>query len=308
MPDVRTSIENRRGCGYRTPGGLYLMGGYPVQSCHRLPFELSVCTTCGQGVKPARGWTWIDGVKLFSTGCIGVDQLFQTGDKDTDHKNIGDVLQRELSGISQAHCSDCVVCRPMLLVPDKEFKGTAPEHFGQSSLIWIGEKFYPTPESFTEEANVLGVSRRISVVPNGFVLGETWVFFAHRLAVEDDDNPAVDKRHPGIFEVFMPTSIDYVVKGNESDEELERLEQRGISLVKVVPKDVSEFIPKGDPPLAEIFKPGLVKTLKMSGYNTLGELRGRTIERLVRMKGVSKKTAELINAVIDKIDKLEVTP
>ncbi len=262
------------------------MGGYPVQSCHRLPFELSVCPTCSQGVKPARGWTWIDGVKLFEPACTG------------DH----------MMNPNSMHCLDCVVCRPSLLVPDKEFKGAAPEHFGMSGLIWIGEKFYPTPESFIEEANVLGVSRRISVVPNGFVLGETWVFFAHRLAVEDDDNPAVDKRHPGIFEVFMPTSIDYVVKGNESDEELERLEQRGINLVKVVPKDVSEFIPKGDPPLAEIFKPGLVKTLKISGYNTLAELRGRTIERLVRMKGVSKKTAELINAVIDKIDKLEVTP
>ena len=271
------------------------MGGYPAQSCHRLPFELSVCPTCSQGVKPARGWTWIDAINLFSPSCG--ERLL----KDTAYEGM------ELVNTSDTHCLDCVVCRPSLLVPDKEFKGTAPEHFGMSGLIWIGEKFYPTPESFIEEANVLGVSRRISVVPNGFVLGETRVFFAHRLAVEDDDNPAVDKRHPGIFEAFMPTSIDYVIKGEETDEELAWYEKRGISLVKVVPKDVSEFIPKGDPPLAEIFKPGLVKTLKLSGYNTLAELRGRTIERLMKMKGVSKKTAELINAVIDKIDKFEVT-
>ncbi len=318
MPDVRTSIENRRGCGYRTPGGLYLMGGYPVQSCHRLPFELSVCTTCGQGVKPARGWTWIDGVKLFSTGCIGVDQLFQTGDKDTDHKNIGDVLQRELSGISQAHCSDCVVCRPMLLVPDKEFKGTAPEHFGQSSLIWIGEKFYPTPESFTEEANVLGVSRRISVVPNGFVLGETWVFFAHRLAVEDDDNPAVDKRHPGIFEAFMPTSIDYVIKGTEPDSELTSLEKRGINLVKVIPKDISEAIVTSVDALSSddeadfpyvypdigFFDTGIkamrISIIQHAGYTKVSDLNGHSLDVLLKISGIGAGTVAKIRKAISK--------
>lgn len=45
-------------------------------------------------------------------------------------------------------------------------------------LLWIGEKFY-TPQSFTEEAARLGVSRRIATVPREFKLGETYVAVAH---------------------------------------------------------------------------------------------------------------------------------
>jgi hypothetical protein len=217
MPSIRTSIEGKRGCGYRVAGGLYLVGGYPGDNCHRLPFELHACNTCGQGIKPSRSWTWIDAVELFSPACEGF-----------------------FAGVESTHCINCVVCNPFLLAPQREFKGEAPLNFGKSGLIWIGERFYATPETFIEEANRMGVSRRVGAVPKGFVLGETWVFFAHRKALPDHDNPSVDSRHPGIFEAFKPTAIEYVVTGDETTEELERIEDRGISLV-AVERDATEM-------------------------------------------------------------------
>lgn len=52
--------EKKRGCGYRVEGALYLVGfGIPVE-CDRLPYELSICSVCGAGVKFSRGFTWLD--------------------------------------------------------------------------------------------------------------------------------------------------------------------------------------------------------------------------------------------------------
>src|SRR4029453_596753 len=50
-------------------------------------------------------------------------------------------------------------------------------------LLWVGEKFYPTPHSFAAEAQEMGISRRISALPRRFKLGETWVALAHRKAI-----------------------------------------------------------------------------------------------------------------------------
>lgn len=99
----------------------------------------------------------------------------------------------------------------------------------RSGLLWVGEEHYATPEAFLTEAQTMGVSRRISKVPRDFVLGQTWVFFAHRKCFGEDG--------PGIFHAFMPKAIEYVVTGEETEEELDRLESRGLTLVKVVRAD-----------------------------------------------------------------------
>jgi len=97
-------------------------------------------------------------------------------------------------------------------------------------LIWVGEKFYPTAASFAEEANKMGISRRISAIPRKFKLGETWVALAHRKVIEALPDPKA-----GIFHVFKPIAIEYVVKEDDNEEKLAGLEKRGITLVKVMP-------------------------------------------------------------------------
>lgn len=84
-----------------------------------------------------------------------------------------------------------------------------------------------------KEATIQGVSKRIAAVPKDFQLGVDWVLLAHRKAVPamDPDGQAIQL--PGIFQAFKPTAIEYVVKGDESQEELERLAKRGITLVDV---------------------------------------------------------------------------
>jgi hypothetical protein len=199
--NIITVTEKKRGCGYREPGGLYLRTEGMGRICGALPIELTVCPTCHQGIKPARGWTWINIASL-------VDQ--QKGCK--------------YEQLDPGGCGDCPI---------------ADAKIQTAGLIWIGEKFYKTPGDFSREGNEMGISRRITMVPRGFKMGETWVALAHRKAFPSmtefqEGSTFHPAMKPGIFHIFKPQRIEYVVKDSDSDEKLERMEKRGITLVRVV--------------------------------------------------------------------------
>ena len=80
------------------------------------------------------------------------------------------------------------------------------------------------------------VSRDASRVPRDLVIGETWVLVAHRDAIHTDelDDNGFEKTAPGIFHAFKPSAIEYVCRGDESDDEIDRLRERGITPVNVV--------------------------------------------------------------------------
>ena len=185
---VQIRHDTRRGCGWRAPGGLYLVSSGQGRHCGKFPVPLQVCATCGQGIKPTRGWTWVDGDALLATKLCG---------------NAGTTF-----------CEFCPLAAEV----------------GRAGLLWIGEAFYKTPEEFTAEAGRLGISRRIVAVPKGFLLGQTWVLCAHRKAIVLLEGESA----PGIFYMFRPDAVEYVVKGDESPEGLAALERRGITPVKVV--------------------------------------------------------------------------
>src|SRR5260221_8413776 len=173
------AVEKRRGCGYRKMGGLYLVSGKLGAPCCRLPLPLHVCPTCSQGIKQARGWAWIDPVKLF-------------GSENSPPTCFGSAIW--------AAC------------PLGDVGGKIGNAAG---LLWIGGKFSPTPESFAQEAAALGVSRRIGAVPRGFVVGNTWVFLAHAKACLADRPCADGEDSPGVFRVFLPERIEKIVKLSE---------------------------------------------------------------------------------------------
>lgn len=195
---IEDRFDERRGCGYRKPGGLYLVSAGIPTACDLLPIPLSVCPTCHGGIKAARGWTTIDIYPLLK---------------------------------SVKPCSQGTACPLASIEPGDK-----------SGLLWIGEVFYPTPDDWLRESNRLGVSRRISQIPKDLEVGKTWVFVAHRsvpyakLTMVEGEMKAVDG--PAIFHAFRPTAVEYVVKGNESDDELEALAKRGITLVKVTHSDM----------------------------------------------------------------------
>ena len=227
--------EAKRGCGYRKEGGLYMMSGLANADCGKLPLELTVCPTYGHGIKPARGFTWVNGEKLFE----GVECNF-----DGAHKRP-----------TGASCPGCVLDHP-------------PEKMG---LVWIGSKHYPTVEDFLREAREQGVSRRIPAVPKEFEIGETWVLFAHREAsTKYCSHPKIREKigsgepkggwtltdeevascpdckgtghidAAGIVGCFLPDRIEYAVAKKDKQKKLKALVKRGIKLVKLVRTEVED--------------------------------------------------------------------
>ncbi len=203
---IKTVYENKRGCGFRKPGGIYLRTDSISADCGLFPVPLVNCSRCGSGIKPARGFTWIDADLITSGKC-----------------------KREPI--------DCVGCGldKMVFIRLRDNRLT-----GRCGLIWIGEKYYLSPQKFLNECNSMGVSRRIKTVPNGFKIGITPIFVAHRKCIRRIDNGQMHIEGdfiPGVFQVFVPDRIEYVVKGSETEKELEDLLKRGFVLVDVKPID-----------------------------------------------------------------------
>jgi hypothetical protein len=203
--------EAKRGCGYRKVGGLYLFGGGIGIPCDRLPFELTVCGCCGQGIKQARGWTWVDVGKLFN----GMHIIHEA---DNGRQDLCPCATK----------SFCPLC-------------LKPEVMGKAGLLWIGEKFYKKPSDFVKEGVELGFSRRIKAVPQGFKVGETYVLLAHSKAVTvttgADAFGKTTEERPGIFYAWLPQRIEKIcLESTRGSEEIDALEKRGITPV-FVPDD-----------------------------------------------------------------------
>lgn len=213
MSTVRVSVEGPRGCGFRKGGGIYLVSGGLSEPCPKLPIELHRCPTCNGGIKQARGFTW-----------ILPDPLLDPGPHGGHHHDL--------------------VC-PL----GEAMRHNHWSHGERAGLIWIGTAFYSTPEAFMAEARAMGVSRRISQVPRDFKIGETWIALAHPKAIPGEcdhgapatsscpncpDGLSAGEWRGGVVTFFRPSAIEYIVKGTETDEELEALEARGFSLVKVI--------------------------------------------------------------------------
>ncbi len=175
--------EGPRGCGHRKAGGKYLVSSGIALPCGRFPIPLSTCPTCGHGIRPARGWAW---VKLPE-------------------------LLKDSTGCTNNTCGAC---------PLSDAKAAAIDKCG---LLWTGEKFYKSAAEFLAEAMRMGISRRISQIPRGLKVGETYVLLAHR------------KPEPHAFAIFRPERIEYVVREQDDDDKLDRLEAQGVTLVQVVP-------------------------------------------------------------------------
>jgi co-chaperonin GroES (HSP10) len=261
MPSIRTSVEGKRGCGYRKAGGMYLVCSGEGRTCGKLPMALEPCEQCeALGVKcrleQSRSWT-----------TVNIDKLFASRECVTERVPAG--FEEEIRSLEK--CSSCPLQGDM----------------GIGGLLWVGELKgskhggYPTPEAFMEEADRMGISKRLPLKSIPKELRDKdgnfrWVLLAHPKTIEGEcdrccspmpigvghDNQLIRQRRPGwvedadkpgqwatcpdcdgagkifgpgIFRVFKPTAVEYVVDEKDDDEKLEALEKRGIELVKVVP-------------------------------------------------------------------------
>jgi len=193
---IRVRKEGPRGCGWRKTGGLYMMSEGEGTFCGRLPIPCGTCPCCNRGIKPARGWSWID-----------ADEVIRAAPPCKIHH--------------KPECLNCVINQ------------MTSQEIGQAGLIWIGESHYPTVRHFQEEAERMGISRRIRSVPKDFVLGETYILLAHKKAIiNEGEVPAYVGEEveysPGIFRIFKPTRIEVIVDGTEDDEVIDGYIKRGL--------------------------------------------------------------------------------
>jgi hypothetical protein len=234
MSNVVVSVESARGCGYRKPGksgvGIYLIAEGLSSPCGRLPLPLEICPCCSGGIKPTRGWTWITPRLLFGSP-QAMDALAGTARRCelAGMRLVGGPKPGALSVIKSGdHPDECASCPVGGALPD-----------GKHGLLWVGGAFYKTPADFTTEARRMGVSRKLSALPRGFKLGETWVYLAHREALGLPDS---EQRIAGIFSAFKPTGVDLVIEIDPSaacnvPERAEKLAEEigdGARIVKVV--------------------------------------------------------------------------
>lgn len=239
---IQIREEGARGCGYRKPGGLYLFSDGPGRFCGFLPIVLTNCPTCGHSMQPDvgkqnRGFSWIE--------------------------NFGALIENDTNSYcahpeAPKYCEGC----PM----------SDASRLRRVGLIWIGKEFYRTPKAFTDEAEKMGISRRLPMtqtvtiktakgerkvpaIPRGLTLGKTWVALAHPEVVKNPDPPpaikpdatgialfeaeqdlqAYKRMLPGIFYMYRPDRVEYVMKPEElnDDEFVEYLLARGITPVHV---------------------------------------------------------------------------
>jgi hypothetical protein len=108
----------------------------------------------------------------------------------------------------------------------------------EAGLLWIGASFYKTPRHFQMESASMGVCPRITSIPRKFEMGKTWVFLAHPSTIPGENEDGDQVMLPGVFNAFLPTSIEQIVTETQSKdaEEMEKLDARGITPV-IVPDD-----------------------------------------------------------------------
>jgi len=209
------------------------VSGRLSEPCPLLPYETHVCPTCGEGIRPARGFTWVDGARFIPP------------------RGHGGALHDPVCPLSPLRDGTGGY------VQDSD--GELVSKLGRCGLLWVGEQHYKTPRAFMDEAARMGVSRRIKAVPKDFIVGHTWVLLGHRKAIlracsegcgdqakPDSDCPICAgtgyEHRPGVITTFRPTAVEYVLRGDETEEELEALEARGLSPVRVIQAEEQEAL------------------------------------------------------------------
>ena len=206
------AIEQIRGCGFRKVGGLYLCGGYTSAPCDRMPFPLTTCPVCGQGIKVSRGFTEVNPYRLWGL-----------------HQDCKDRFR------------PCFLCDPqdepayIMLVGEKFYK--APENFLEEAIVQGISKRIPfIPKELELGKTIVYLAhpkacevKVLAALQEAMAIVEEAQIKQPRL-LEAERN----EKRLGIFCAFIPKRVEKLIWQSEaSPEELEKLEKRGITPVIV---------------------------------------------------------------------------
>ena len=105
-------------------------------------------------------------------------------------------------------------------------------HPDKAWFMWIGKHFYPTPADFIEEAQELGVSKRIPFVPDELQTGDV-VFLAHKKGIRRNN-----KFVPAVVAVFTIKHVERIISEKQSKKKsfVKKLRERGLTPI-IVPDD-----------------------------------------------------------------------
>lgn len=118
----------------------------------------------------------------------------------------------------------CLVCTP----PNRE-----------AYIMPVGNRDY-SPENFIQEANKMGVCKRIPYIPKGMEMGKSVVYLIHSKAIDtsEKDDKGKSTYKPGIFCAFIPKGVEKLVwqselKGKKGETLKRELKKRGITPVVI---------------------------------------------------------------------------
>lgn len=208
-------------------------GGVP---CDRLPVPIVPCACCGFEPEQLRSHAWVPGHYL------------------GDHVRLATISYLTRAVRVTLRRKHAVACRDR----SNEYHGELGEEFAGRDpicraddeprlLMWVGRRFY-SPATFSAESRELGISKRISEIPKGLVLGKTWVLLAHPDACYEPTSWSFNWLYgdgevvpaPGIFEAFVPRRVELILHERDATaERVEREAKRGVSVV-VIPDDAKD--------------------------------------------------------------------
>lgn len=111
---------------------------------------------------------------------------------------------------------------------------------GVHGLLWVGTKFYPSPEDFVIEVASQGVSKAVPCIPHWFELGKTIVYLAHpRCSISKNiglvTETETETKRPAVFMAFRPKQFTMLFWESErGSRHVQEIEKRGV-VVKYVP-------------------------------------------------------------------------
>jgi hypothetical protein len=210
------AYEQKRGCGYRQVGKLYLVGEGIAWVCPSLPLIFKPCDCCGYEPPQYRDFQWLGKAYV---------------------KHI-----REPTG--KACHPECPICYP---------SQNPQERYG---LMWVGKKFYDPIEFIEESEDqgvskaikqipkglVLGKTWVLLAHPQAVVDREDPEFqesYVHWLSrgvekIPPDPEPQ-PPTHPGVFFAFIPQRVEMPIYESEATpERLRELEAKGITPVIIL--------------------------------------------------------------------------
>lgn len=190
---MKTAVDSKRGCGWRAPGALYLRADPPFEACGRLPIPLTVCPCCGEGIKQARGFTWVTNEIVTAEECPGNPECGSC-------LLAADNLPRKLG----------------LIWVGAQFYPTPFDFLSEASSQGISKRIGQIPNDLVLGGTVILVAHPKVTIRRP----------------ELGDDPAACQG-PAISSSFLADRIEYVATGEETDDDLAGLEKRGITPVMV---------------------------------------------------------------------------